>query len=140
MSKLKRMKLNTNFVIAYYVTQLNLAMCRNVTSVKIVRTEMGLRLTHLLYKQGVFRSYKILPDVIQIFLKYDDGEHVIYKLSLVSKPSKRVYLTLSNLSRLYNQHDFAGFYVISTVKGLFTSDICLLYGHISGEILLKVEV
>jgi hypothetical protein len=40
----------------------------------------------------------------------------------------------------YNNKNFSGFYIISTSNGLFSSNTCLLQKHISGEILIKVEI
>lgn len=33
-----------------------------------------------------------------------------------------------------------GFYIVSTPGGLVTTEYCLLQGHISGEVLIKVEL
>jgi hypothetical protein len=44
------------------------------------------------------------------------------------------------MSTYYNRHNFSGFYIVSTQKGLYTSDYCLIKGLTGGEILLKVEV
>jgi len=49
-------------------------------------------------------------------------------------------MSLNKLANFYNNNNFAGFYIISTQKGLSTSDKCLLKNHMSGEILIKVEV
>ena len=61
-------------------------------------------------------------------------------MKLVSTPGKKVYWSLNRLSLNYNINSFAGFYIISTSKGLFTSNTCLLGKNISGKILLKVFV
>jgi hypothetical protein len=47
---------------------------------------------------------------------------------------------LNKLNCKFNYNNFSGFYIVSTQKGLYTSDYCLLQARISGEVLLKVEV
>jgi len=44
------------------------------------------------------------------------------------------------MSKYYNNTNFSGFYILSTQKGLFTSDYCLLKGFLGGEVILKVEI
>jgi ribosomal protein S8 len=76
-----------------------------------------------------------------IFLKYKkDGQPLIHSLDLISKPSNRVYWTLTTLSKNYRKHAFSSFYIISTSKGLMTSNEALLYKNISGEILCKIKI
>ena len=49
-------------------------------------------------------------------------------------------LNLRKLVKNYNRTDFSGFYIISTPLGLVTSHYCLLQGHSSGEVLMKIEI
>lgn len=65
---------------------------------------------------------------------------IFKKLEVISKPSKRVFFTLNHLSYKCRYNSFCGFYVISTPKGLFTSNDCLLGLNVCGEVILKVEV
>jgi ribosomal protein S8 len=58
----------------------------------------------------------------------------------VSKPGKRVYWTLTSLSKNYRKHALSSFYIISTSKGLLTSNEALLHKNISGEILCKIQI
>lgn len=49
-------------------------------------------------------------------------------------------MNFSKLSQQYNIKNFSGFYIISTQKGLMTSEFCLLKERLSGEVLVKVEI
>jgi ribosomal protein S8 len=40
----------------------------------------------------------------------------------------------------YNKNNFSGYYIISTTKGIYTSDYCILEKHLSGEILIKINI
>jgi ribosomal protein S8 len=77
---------------------------------------------------------------ILVYLKYKNGRPVIYSLELISKPSRRVYWSLGILSHNYRKYAFSTFYIISTSKGLITSNDALLNKNISGEILCKVKI
>jgi ribosomal protein S8 len=136
----KMIKLNTNYVVGNYIALLNLGIRRNVRSIRIVKTKMGIRLTKFLYEQGVLRSHSILPQEVVINFKYYHGHHVISRLSIVSRPGKRCYMTMQKLALIYNTHTFTGFYIVSTSQGLLSSDYCLTLGHIGGEVLVKVEL
>jgi ribosomal protein S8 len=65
---------------------------------------------------------------------------LIHDMSIVSKPSKRIYWNLTMLSKHYRKHAFASFYVISTSQGLMTSNDALLGKNISGEILCRIKL
>ncbi len=58
------------------------------------------------------------PD-LKVAIKYtDDGKSVVKNLKMVSKPSRRVYATVSDLPRVLN--DF-GIAIVSTPNGLMTN-------------------
>lgn len=42
------------------------------------------------------------------------------------------------LSLVYSKNNFSGFYILSTSKGILTSNDCLLGQRIGGEVLLKI--
>jgi len=44
------------------------------------------------------------------------------------------------LSLVYGKDKFSGFYILSTSKGILTSNDCLLGQGIGGEVLLKICV
>ena len=88
------------------------------------------------------RGFFILPSFlsIRVYLKFYSNSPVYFKLFLVSLPSKRVYFSLNELSRVYANYSFNYFYILSTSKGLVTSTDCLLCMRIAGEVLLKVHI
>lgn len=130
-----------NYHIADFVSRLNLGLIRKLRFIKIDNTPIATRLLHLLYKQGVIRTYQITKNgQILVYYKYWRSQPICKKLILISKPSKRIYNNLTKLSKNYNNNNFSGFYIISSPKGLVTSEYCLLNGRMGGEILIKVEI
>lgn len=129
----------SNYLLGYLVSRINFGTIRKLRFIKVKLNKTILEILKILYKYGVIRTFIVRGDKILIYNKYYLSKSAV-KLSLVSKPGNRIYLPLSQLAIKYNDNNFSGFYIISTQKGLCTSDYCLLHGHISGEILIKVEV
>lgn len=128
-----------NYLISNLISRINFGAIRRLRFIKVELNDTSLEILKILYKQGVIRSFFIKNDKILIYYKYYLSR-IVVKLSIISKPGNRIYWSLNKLSRNNNYYNFSGFYIISTQKGLYASDYCLLQGHISGEILIKVEV
>ena len=130
----------TNHLISNLITKINYGTNKRLRFLNIESNKMTLNLLAILYKNGVIRSYKLLNNnKVSIYFKYYSCNKVL-KLSIVSKPGLRELWTLNKLTLNYNNNNFAGFYIMSTQKGILTSNLCLLRGFLGGEILLKVEI
>lgn len=130
----------TNHLISNLITKINYGTNKRLRFLNIESNKMTLNLLAILYKNGVIRSYKLLKNnKVSIYFKYYSCNKVL-KLSIVSKPGLRELWTLNKLTLNYNNNNFAGFYIMSTQKGILTSNLCLLRGFLGGEILLKVEI
>jgi ribosomal protein S8 len=133
----------TNYNFADLLVRINVAYKAKLVSVKVQKNKLTFRFLYLLYKIGLIKSFHILPNDLQIlvYLKYKKNKMpLIHSINLISKPGKRVYWTLSFLSKNYRKHAMSTFYIISTSKGLITSNEALLYKNISGEILCKIQI
>lgn len=133
----------TNYNFADLLVRINVAYRAHLTSVKVLKTQLNIKFLFLLYKIGLIKSFYVLPNdtEILIYLKYKkNGTPLIHTLELVSTPGKREYWTLSLLSKNYRKHAISTFYIISTSKGLLTSNEALLFKNISGEILCKIKI
>lgn len=129
----------SNYQIGTFITRLNLGAKRRWRFIELDLNVFYLDLLKILYEHGAIRAFHIKGTKILVYFKYYLNR-VGVKLSIVSKPSKRARYNLRKLSLIYNNHNFAGFYIITTQKGIFTSNYCLLDGHLSGEVWVKVEV
>src|SRR5215207_704283 len=74
----------------------------------------------VLKREGYIRGFsteQVRPGIAQlkIELKYVDGEPVIREISRVSKPGRRVYVSVKNLPRINNG---LGVAILSTPKGV----------------------
>lgn len=133
----------TNFNFADLLMRLKVAYNAHLTSIKVLKSKFIINFLYLLYKMGLIKSFHILSkeNLILVYLKYKkNGKPLIHSIDLISKPSKRVYWDLNVLSRYYKKYAFSTFYIISTSKGLITSNEALLYKNISGEVLCRIKL
>jgi len=90
-------------------------------------------------REGFIRGYsryEVRPGVaeLKIELKYHEGEPVIREIHRVSKPGRRVYSAIKDLSRVYNG---LGISVLSTPRGVM-SDAEARAANVGGEVLCQV--
>ena len=131
-----------NHLLSDSISRINVAYRSRLLSVKVLKSKLIINFLYLLYKIGLIRSFFILSNEksILVYLKYKNNKPIIYSMSIVSKPSRRIYWTLSALSHNYRKYAFSSFYIISTSKGLITSNEALFQKNISGEILCKIKL
>lgn len=128
-----------NSILSSFIAKLNIGSLRRLRYIKVNYSKIAIDITKLLYKEGILRLYTLRKKKIYIYFKYIKGCN-LFKFKIISKPSKRIYWSLSKLSLNYNKENFTGLYIISTNNGLYSSTECLLIKHISGEILFKVFI
>jgi small subunit ribosomal protein S8 len=71
---------------------------------------------------------------LAIELKYYEGEPVIRQIKRISKPGRRVYAKIKDLSRVYNG---LGIAILSTPRGVM-SDNEARVANVGGEVLCHV--
>jgi small subunit ribosomal protein S8 len=93
----------------------------------------------VLKREGYIRGFsaeEVRPGVavINIELKYSDGEPAIKEITRVSKPGRRVYSKIAELPKFYNG---LGISILSTPKGVM-SDHEARTANVGGEVLCRV--
>ena len=83
-----------------------------------------------------WRSEELRPgiSVLDIELKYAEGEPAIKEITRVSKPGRRVYSKIKDLPRFYNG---LGISILSTPRGVM-SDLEARAANVGGEVLCRV--
>jgi len=132
----------SNHILSDSISRINVAYRSRLLSVKVLKSKLVINFLYLLYKIGLIRSFFILNNEksILVYLKYKNNKPIIYSMNIISKPSRRVYWTLNMLSHNYRKYSFSTFYIISTSKGLITSNEALFQKNMSGEVLCKVKL
>ena len=102
-------------------------------------SKLRMNVLDVLKREGYIRSfedYEVTTGIreIKIELKYHEGEPVIQKIARVSKPGRRVYSKIKDLSNVYNG---LGISIISTPQGVM-SDAEARKANVGGEVLCQV--
>jgi ribosomal protein S8 len=131
-----------NHNLSDLITRLKIAYNLHLVSIKVLKNNLTLQFLFLLYKIGLIRSFFILKNQkeILVYLKYKNKKPVIFDIWVMSKPSKRVYWSLSTLCLYYRKYSFSTIYILSTSKGLITSTDAILKDFVSGEVLCKIKI
>lgn len=93
----------------------------------------------VLKREGFIRAYRaeeVRPgiSVLDIELKYSEGEPAIKEIMRVSKPGRRVYSKIKELPKFYNG---LGISILSTPRGVM-SDNEARAANVGGEVLCRV--
>jgi small subunit ribosomal protein S8 len=93
----------------------------------------------VLKREGYIRGYRaeeVRPGVrmLDIELKYSEGEPAIKEITRVSKPGRRVYSKIKELPKFYNG---LGVSILSTPRGVM-SDVEARVANVGGEVLCRV--
>jgi len=97
------------------------------------------RVLEVLQREGYIRGFTETQKasshaVLEIELKYHDGEGCIRKIDRVSKPGRRVYAGIKDFGRVFNG---LGISILSTPRGVL-SDNEARTQNVGGEILCRV--
>ena len=124
--------------IADALTRIRNAKIVKHEQVSMPSSNLKVELVKVLQKEGYVDSYTVEEKdgfkVLNITLKYNNGQSVISGLQRISKPGLRVYSKAKNMPRVY---DGMGIAVISTSKGLMTEKLAAA-NKLGGEVLCYV--
>ena len=114
------------------------AQMRNKSKVTSPSSRLRESVLDVLKNEGYIRGYAVVQregrSEIEIELKYFDGEPVIREIERVSKPGRRVYSAVRDLSNVANG---LGVAILSTPKGVM-SDARAREENVGGEILCNI--
>src|SRR6202165_1905643 len=121
------------------ITRIRNAQQRAKSKVSTPGSKLRERVLEVLKAEGYIRGYATVAhsdgrSEIAIALKYFDGAPVIREIARVSKPGRRVYVSVRNLPRINNG---LGVAILSTPKGVL-ADHDAREQNVGGEILCTV--
>lgn len=121
------------------LTRIRNAQMRNKGVVPVRASKLCAQVLDTLQEQGFIRGYEketLRPgvEVINVELKYYNGEPVIHSLRRVSRPGRRAYAAAKNIPLVYNG---LGISILSTSRGVM-SDAQARSCNEGGEILCAV--
>lgn len=121
------------------LTRIRNAYGRKKSSVSTPSSRLRMRVLDVLKSEGYIRDYAQIDHEdgkaeIEIELKYYDGAPVIREISRVSKPGRRVYVSVKSIPQVANG---LGIAILSTPKGVM-ADHDAREQNVGGEVLCQV--
>ena len=121
------------------ITRIRNGQMRMLKNVKIHNSKFRAKILDVLKQEGYIIGYKQVSDsknksVLDVDLKYDNGNPVIKEIKRISKPGRRIYARASSIPRIQNG---LGLAIVSTSKGIMT-DNDARNQNIGGEIICRV--
>ena len=107
-----------NNIIADSFSRIKNAQSAHNLETTVLYSKFMLEVLVILRNEGYIRGFSLDSGEIKIFLKYLNKKPMFRNINLISKPSRRVYYSISNLLKKNTQ---TGTFVISTSQGLFSS-------------------
>jgi len=121
------------------LTRIRNAQQRGKSKVNCPASKLRSRVLDVLKQEGYIRDYATVQKgtakaEIEIELKYYDGAPVIREIQRVSKPGRRIYVSVGTLPTVYNG---LGISILSTPKGVM-SDNEARAQNVGGEVICTV--
>jgi small subunit ribosomal protein S8 len=128
-----------NDPIGDLITRIRNAALRNKPKISTPGSKLRMSVLDVLKTEGYIRDYSTVDhkdgrSEIEIELKYFDGAPVIREIERVSKPGRRVYVSVKALPRINNG---LGIAIVSTPKGVM-ADHAARDANVGGEVLCTV--
>jgi len=128
-----------NDPIGDMLTRIRNAQMRGKSTVSTPASKLRAWVLDVLADEGYIRGYESGTDAnghptIEISLKYYEGEPVIRELQRVSKPGRRVYMSVNDIPQV---RQGLGVSIVSTSKGVM-SDAAARGANVGGEVLCTV--
>ena len=129
----------TNHRISDLTARINNAINKNKYDLLVPNTKITRKILDVLEEEGFIRGYQLKDyNSLIINLKYYKNKSVINSLSVVSKPSKRVYFSKEEIIQWKNENNKFSLLLISTNMGIFTHQEALNW-KIGGEVLISIS-
>ena len=128
-----------NDPIGDMLTRIRNAQMRGKSTVSTPASKLRAWVLDVLADEGYIRGYERGADAkghptIEISLKYYEGEPVIREVKRVSKPGRRVYMSVGDIPQV---RQGMGVSIVSTSKGVM-SDAAARGANVGGEVLCTV--
>lgn len=126
--------------LADLLTRIRNGQSANKPTVSIPSSKLKVSVCRVLKQEGYIEDYAVKEtennkSVLDVSLKYYQGQPVIESIQRVSKPGRRVYKGASDLPKVLGGFGVA---IISTSSGLMTDKEAREGGH-GGEVLCTVS-
>jgi small subunit ribosomal protein S8 len=131
--------MSVNDPIGDLITRIRNAGMRKKSKLSAPNSRLRASVLEVLKSEGYIRDFATVEhkdgrNEVEIELKYFEGQPAIREIERVSKPGRRVYVSVKGLPRVNNG---LGIAIVSTPKGVM-ADHAARDANVGGEILLTV--
>ncbi len=131
--------MSINDPVGDLITRIRNAQMRRHDNMSVPASKLRAWVLDVLQSEGYIRGYTRVEKegdkpTIEVELKYSEGTPVIQSIKRISKPGRRVYSAVNELTPVRNG---LGISIISTPKGVM-SDQAAREANVGGEILCQV--
>lgn len=123
-----------NDLIADMLIRIKNAVMRKKNVVEVPNTKINKHILEVMKQEEMIGDFEEKERMIEVALKYDEGEPVIMHLEKVSKPGQRIYVSSNEIVPVMNGR---GISVISTSKGIMTGAMAKSQ-NLGGEFICKI--
>lgn len=121
------------------LTRIRNALSRKKTKVITPASKLRLRVLQVLKTEGYINNFTLVEkdnnkSEIEIELRYHEGNPVIREISRVSKPGRRVYVSVKSIPQIANG---LGVAILSTPMGVI-ADYVAREKNVGGELLCQI--
>lgn len=126
--------------IADMLTRIRNALLANHKKVVIPHSKINFRILEILKEEGYIDSIAKVDDSLQgsirVFLRYGPrGERVLNRLDRVSRPGRRVYVSVEQIPEIMGG---LGIAIMTTSRGIITNREAK-HLHVGGEVLCRIS-
>jgi|TARA_B110000971_G_C19972382_1_gene483259 small subunit ribosomal protein S8 len=107
-----------NSIVADGFARIKNAQSVNNLETTVLYSKFMLEILTVLRNEGYIRGFSLNTGKIKVYLKYFNKNPTFNNISLISKPSRKIFYSVSNLLKKNTQ---TGTFIISTSQGLFSS-------------------
>lgn len=131
--------MSVNDPLGDMLTRIRNALGRKKNTVSTPASKLRMRVLEVLKSEGYIRDYSQVDydngkSEIEVQLKYADGAPVIREIARVSKPGRRVYVSVKSIPQVANG---LGVAILSTPKGVL-ADHDAREQNVGGEVLCQI--
>lgn len=131
--------MSVNDPLGDMLTRIRNALGRKKNTVSTPASKLRVRVLEVLKTEGYIRDYSQIDygngkSELEVQLKYADGAPVIREIARVSKPGRRVYVSVKSIPQVANG---LGVAILSTPKGVM-ADHDAREQNVGGEVLCQI--
>lgn len=120
--------------VADFLARMQNGIVRKKDSILAPKTKMVLEITRILKEEGMIEGFEENDGVVNVIVKYVEGEPMVTKFVRISKPGQRVYVGAKEILPVMNGR---GISIVSTSKGMLSGGVAKKQG-IGGELICEI--